>query len=124
MHTLRGLIIGLLTAVSLGVPAAATELVMVEQKGCIYCLMWHEQVGPEYGKTTEGAFAPIRHMDLHAPRPDDLTFDGPLRITPTFVLMVDDREVARIEGYPGEDFFWGLLDRMLRENTDYTGGTG
>ena len=124
MHTLRGLIIGLLTALGIGVPAAATELVMVEQKGCIYCKMWHEQVGPEYDKTPEGAYAPVRHIDLHSPRPDDLTFDGPLRITPTFVLMVDDREVARIEGYPGEDFFWGLLDRMLRENTDFTGGTG
>ena len=33
-------------------------------------------------------------------------------------------EVARIEGYPGEDFFWGLLEMMLKAKTGYTDGTG
>jgi len=124
MHTIRSVILGLFAAASLSASVMAAELVMVEQKGCVYCTMWHDQVGPEYAMTPEGAFAPVRHIDLHAPRPDDLIFDGPLRITPTFVLMVDDREVARMEGYPGEDFFWGLLDRMLKENTNFQGGTG
>ena len=35
--------------------------------------------------------------------------------TPTFVLVREGRELARIEGYPGEDFFWGLLAAMLRD---------
>ena len=29
--------------------------------------------------------------------------------------MIDGNEVSRIEGYPGEDFFWGLLGRMLSD---------
>jgi len=124
MHTIRTFLLGLVAVMSIGASAFAAELVMVEQKGCIYCKMWHDEVGPEYALTPEGAFAPVRHIDLHAPRPEDLTFDGPLRITPTFVLMVEDSEVARFEGYPGEDFFWGLLDRMLRQYTDFQGGTG
>jgi len=33
--------------------------------------------------------------------------------TPTFVLMQDGVEIGRIEGYPGEDFFWGLLNQMI-----------
>jgi hypothetical protein len=33
--------------------------------------------------------------------------------TPTFVLADGNREIARIEGYPGDDFFWTLLERML-----------
>lgn len=33
--------------------------------------------------------------------------------TPTFVLLVNGTERNRIEGYPGEDFFWGLLGQML-----------
>jgi hypothetical protein len=27
----------------------------------------------------------------------------------------EGQEAGRIEGYPGEDFFWGLLGRMLEE---------
>jgi hypothetical protein len=37
----------------------------------------------------------------------------PTRFTPTFVLVADGREVGRITGYPGEDFFWGLLQRLI-----------
>jgi hypothetical protein len=126
MHTLRNLALGALTALTLGGSATAAELVMVEQRGCIYCKMWHDEVGPEeYSRTSEGAFAPLRHIDLHEPRPEDIVFAAPLRITPTFVLVEDGRELGRMEGYPGEDFFWGLLDMMLKAHTTYDeGGTG
>jgi hypothetical protein len=51
-----------------------------------------------------------------------MVFARALTFTPTFVLMVDGIEVSRIEGYPGEDFFWGLLERMLvQANIDVTG---
>jgi len=36
-----------------------------------------------------------------------------VHFTPTFILVDDGREVGRIEGYPGEDFFWGLLGMMF-----------
>jgi hypothetical protein len=126
MHTIRNLALGVLAALALGGPAPAADLVMVEQRGCLYCKMWHDHVGPEeYSRTPEGAFAPLRRIDLHAPRPDDIVFASPLRITPTFVLVEDGRELARMEGYPGEDFFWGLLGMMLTTHTDYDeGGTG
>jgi hypothetical protein len=29
--------------------------------------------------------------------------------------MVDGTEAARLEGYPGEDFFWGLLTQMIND---------
>jgi hypothetical protein len=126
MHTARTLALGALAALTLGGSAWAAELVMVEQRGCVYCKMWHQDVGSEeYARTGEGAFAPLRQIDLHAPRPEDIAFASPLRITPTFVLVDDGRELARMEGYPGEDFFWGLLGMMLKAHTDYDeGGTG
>jgi hypothetical protein len=126
MHTLRALALCALAALTFGRAAWAAELVMVEQRGCLYCRMWHEDVGPaEYARTGEGAFAPLRRIDLHAARPEDIAFASPLRITPTFVLVDDGRELARMEGYPGEDFFWGLLGMMLKAHTDYDdGGTG
>jgi thioredoxin-related protein len=124
MNTVRTLFMSAAAALTLGFQAAATELVMVEQRGCIYCKMWNEQVGPQYPLTAEGQYAPLRRIDLHAPRPEDLTFASPLRITPTFVLVDEGVELARMEGYPGEDFFWGLLQIMLKAHTDFQGETG
>ncbi|NNE51552.1 MAG: hypothetical protein HKN30_04030 [Sulfitobacter sp.] len=98
-------------------PAAWAELslVMVEEQGCVWCQRWNEEIADIYPKTEEGQAAPLRRMDIHATRPDDLTFDRRLNFTPTFVLMRDGAEVSRIEGYPGEDFFWGLLGMMLAD---------
>jgi hypothetical protein len=96
-------------------PAAAQsgwELVMVEQRGCVYCTRWHADVGPEYAITPEGRFAPLRVVNLRA-LPDDLALVRRPVFTPTFILTRDGQEVDRIEGYPGEDFFWELLGRLL-----------
>lgn len=104
--------------------AQAVELVMFEEVGCIYCARWHAEVGDAYAITTEGKFAPLRPVFKHQERPTDITFKGPLTFTPTFVLVDEGVELTRLEGYPGEDFFWGLLDQMLRQNTNYTGQEG
>ena len=103
--------------------AAEVELVMVEERGCIWCARWNADVAPEYPLTDEGKAAPLRRIDLNEPHPDDLTFSGALRLTPTFVLVVDGEEKARLEGYPGEDFFWPLLGQMLEEHINFTGGS-
>lgn len=95
--------------------AADSVLVMVEEKGCMWCERWNAEIAEIYPKTAEGRAAPLQRIDIHAPRPDELTFDRPLHFTPTFVLMVDGNEASRIEGYPGEDFFWGLLGQMLEQ---------
>lgn len=95
-------------------PVAALELVMVEQAGCAWCARWDREVAPEYPLTEEGQAAPLRRIDLHQPVPEDLALDSRPRLTPTFVLVDDEgRELGRIEGYPGEDFFWGLLGVLL-----------
>lgn len=93
------------------------RLLMVEQVGCIYCRMWNNDLAPIYPKTPEGKTAPLQRVDLHKPFPEDITITGgkPL-FTPTFILLQDGVEVARIEGYASEDFFWGLLDQALKKN--------
>jgi thioredoxin-related protein len=102
--------------------AADTLLVMVEEKGCIWCARWNDEISEIYPKTEEGAAAPLRRIDIHATRPDDIIFARALTFTPTFVLVVDGHEISRIEGYPGEDFFWGLLGKMLAQaNIEVTG---
>lgn len=93
---------------------APLELVMFERDGCSYCLRWSEEIGPAYPKTAQGAAAPLRRIDVTEPLPDGITLTGrPPVFTPTFVLLREGTEVARIEGYAGDEFFWVLLDGML-----------
>jgi protein-disulfide isomerase len=92
----------------------AAELIMFESDYCEWCEAWHEEIGPIYPKTAEGRRAPLRVVDIHDRRPRDLEAIDGVRFTPTFVMLDDrGREVGRINGYPGEDFFWGLLADLI-----------
>ena len=90
-------------------------LLMVEQAGCIYCARWDAEVAPEYPLTAEGEAAPLARADIRSDLLDTLEITSRPVLTPTFILLRDGVEVSRLEGYPGEDFFWGLLQRMLTE---------
>lgn len=92
---------------------------MVERQGCHYCIEWKATLGPIYPNTPEGRFAPLRIVDISDAPPAGLTFARKVVYTPTFVLIDNNAEIGRIEGYPGEDFFWGLLNMMLKAKTDY-----
>ena len=98
--------------------ASAAELWMVEEEGCPWCEKWDEEIAPIYPKTNEGKFAPLARIDIADTRGDP-RFSKALIYTPTFVLVLENQEVARIEGYPGEDFFWALLHEALVEYSDY-----
>ncbi|HHH89016.1 MAG TPA: hypothetical protein ENK45_00445 [Aliiroseovarius sp.] len=107
---------------ALATPARALELVMVEQEGCVYCEQWNEEIGPIYPKTAEGRFAPLRRIDIYEMDASGITFARDVNFTPTFVLVEDGRELIRLEGYPGDDFFWPMLDRMLTATTTFSAG--
>jgi len=95
--------------------AHAAELIMLEEDGCPWCKRWNKEIGVVYHKTGEGRRAPLRRINIHAPLPSDLKFLVKGRYTPTFVLIEEKREIGRIRGYPGEGFFWGLLNQMLKK---------
>lgn len=95
------------------------ELIMVHQDGCYECQAWDNLLGPIYPKTSEGQFAPLRRVDLRGEQPDDLDFKFRPFITPTFILVENGKELGRIEGNPGDEFFWIYLDRLLSDHTDY-----
>lgn len=94
-------------------PARAAELLMFEQKGCVYCALFNREIAPAYARTDEGKRAPLRRVDIDAPLPSDLAFVQRERFTPVFVLVDGGREYGRIRGYPGETFFFGLLANMI-----------
>ncbi|MCB1340814.1 MAG: hypothetical protein KDK24_07090 [Pseudooceanicola sp.] len=119
MYRLKFLAVALLLAVA-ALPARAVELVMVEQDGCIYCARWDAEIAPAYPSTAEGRFAPLRRVDIRA-IPPDITLTRRVIFTPTFLLVDNHRELARMEGYAGDQFFWPLLAEMLRDNAGFKG---
>lgn len=94
---------------------AESELIMLEQDGCYWCDRWHDEIGHIYPKTWEAEHAPIRMVDIHAPKAADDELADSVIYTPTFVLVIDGVEAGRLEGYAGEDFFWVLLDDMMKK---------
>ncbi|WP_347312289.1 thioredoxin family protein [Defluviimonas sp. SAOS-178_SWC] len=106
----------------LATPAAAElKLLMVEQPGCAYCARWDADIAPIYPKTPEGQAAPLERVQLRGPYPDNVELGPRPVFTPTFILVQDGREAGRIEGYPGEDFFWGLLAQLMSGTGEYEG---
>ncbi len=95
---------------------------MVEQPGCYTCKQWNAEIAPIYPNTEAGAMAPLRREQLNH-RPDDLTYDRAVNYTPTFILIEDGQEIARLEGYPGEDFFWWHIENLLTEHAGFKGAT-
>lgn len=95
------------------VHSRAAELLMFEEEWCHWCERWNAEIGVIYDKTTEAKQAPLRRLDIHDRLPTDFKLKTRVQFTPTFVLIENGQEVGRIEGYPGEDFFWGLLGRLL-----------
>ncbi len=89
---------------------ARAVLVMVDDRGCVYCARWNRDVRQSYLASPEGQFAPLVQRQRGHP---DLAFLPGLRYTPTFVVLAGGREVGRIVGYAGPDFFWGELAGLL-----------
>jgi len=114
------LLLALLSALALPVRAdAQTQLIMLEQPGCPWCAKFNVEIAPAWPRTAEGMRAPLRRVDITQPWPDDLPKLEPERFTPTFILINDGKELGRLRGYPGDEFFWfqigELIDRLPKD---------
>ena len=105
--------VGLALFFSLTSPAQSAELYLFEDEHCPWCEKWDEEIGVIYDMTEESCQASLRRFGLRDDIPEDVQLNNPVSITPTFVLIHKSRETGRIEGYPGEDFFWLHLNDML-----------
>jgi hypothetical protein len=104
------LLAGLFT--SAGVRAA--ELVMFDDPGCVWCRRWNAEIGPSYPRTPAGQRAPLRHVPIRDQARAGVALARPVHVTPTFVLVEGGQEIGRIDGYAGRDFFYPMLDELLR----------
>ncbi len=94
---------------------AETRLLMFETKGCYWCEKWREEVGVIYDKTPEGKIAILQVEPLTKAAQKQYDLQSGIFYSPTFVLVDDKKEIGRIEGYPGPDFFWGMLEKLIEK---------
>ncbi|MCW8837033.1 MAG: transcriptional regulator [Rhodospirillales bacterium] len=95
----------------------AAQLLMFESDTCEWCDAWHREIGVVYHKTKEGKLLELRRIDVNESRPNDLRDIKGIVFTPTFVVFDGKNEIGRIVGYPGESFFWGLLDNLIERSS-------
>lgn len=113
---MRALIALVLAAASIApalAAASAAELVMMVQPGCSWCARFDAEIAPAWPKTQEGRRAPLRRVDITGTWPADLAGIRKERFTPTFVLVEQGREIGRIRGYVGDEFFWYRIGELL-----------
>lgn len=112
-NTLLAAIVGLAGAIFAGSSALAAQLLMLEQPGCSWCARFNAEIAPAWPNTSEGRRAPLRRVDITRPWPSDLAGIAIERFTPTFVLIDKGREIGRLRGYPGDEFFWTSIGEIL-----------
>jgi hypothetical protein len=94
--------------------ASAAELLMFDDPACVWCRRWTAEIGPGYPRSPEGRQAPLRRIHIRDQGRAGVALAQRITSTPTFVLVEDKQEIGRIAGYPGSDFFYPMLDELLR----------
>ena len=91
------------------------KLLMIDDTGCSFCELWDEEIGSKYSKTEEGKLAPLIRYHYGSKLPDQIILNSEPIFTPTFILLEENREKFRFEGYLGEEFFWSFLSEYLQK---------
>ena len=118
MHTPRAalfLLAAFFAAFASAWAAEAADLVMYERDGCSWCVRWHKEIGAGYAHSEEGKRAGLRVVNMDRGPSIAVSLKSPVTYTPTFILVDNGREIGRIVGYPGAEFFYGLLAELLKQ---------
>ena len=98
------------------VQAYALELLMFHSKYCGYCIAFMKEVAVDY----EYRDMPLVIIDAHN-QPDwfkEAYAENrikPIRGTPTFIIWNGRKELGRLVGYSGKEWFYTNLDSMFKK---------
>lgn len=93
-------------------PSTPFALIMVDDPACRFCRKFDAEVGPGYPATRQGRIAPLIKLRRDSYELGALGL-APAVYTPTFILMRGKREVGRMMGYPGAEYFFEELDVLI-----------
>ncbi len=93
--------------------ASNLELIVMEAPGCTYCELFRRDVLPSYQASERAKDMPIRFLDINDATAEALGLDSAIDIVPTFVVLKDHKEVGRIPGYVGPEFFFHSINHLI-----------
>lgn len=88
-------------------------LLMVDRPGCPWCAAFRREIMPGWNADPRGRALPLHVVQIDGPWPDGLVIGARPALTPTFILLRDRHEVARLSGYPGKRYFWSEIGALL-----------
>ncbi len=94
-------------------PASNLELIVMEAPGCTYCELFRRDVLPSYQASERAKDMPIRFLDINDAIPEALGLDSDIDIVPTFVVIKNHKEVGRIPGYMGPEYFFHSINHLV-----------
>ena len=94
-------------------PASNLELIVMEAEGCTYCELFRRDVLPSYQASERAKDMPIRFLDINDAIPEALGLDSGIDIVPTFVVIKNHKEVGRIPGYMGPEYFFHSINHLV-----------
>ena len=90
------------------------ELVFITSEHCPFCKAWERDVGQIYDSTPYALKARLRRVDLGDV--DSALPAGAVKVfgTPTFLIVENNTEIGRIEGYQSSEMFFWALSEYIR----------
>jgi hypothetical protein len=85
--------------------SAEMRLYLFQIANCAACEQFHAEALHDYWTSDASTQLPLTIVDLNALGTAGQPLRAPIRIVPTFVVMRDGIEIARLTGYPGKAAF-------------------
>ncbi len=119
LRSLRTVLAGVSLLGASSVAQAEMRLFMFEIADCAACDRFHAEALQEYWNSEASRTLPLTIVDLNTLGTAAQPLRSPIDVVPTFVVMRDGREVARLSGYPGRQAFEaGIRGCAVRRSAD------
>lgn len=95
---------------------ADMRLFVFEIEGCTACTQFHTEALQDYWTSETSRSLPLTIVDLNALGTAGQPLRSPIRTVPTFIVMRDGIEIARLTGYPGKQAFETGIAQVLADD--------
>ena len=102
------------TACYAGEKTASLELVFITSAYCPFCKAWEREVGSAYSQSPYGQKAPLRRVDIADVQTVLPDIAPKVKGTPVFLLLSENKEIGRIEGYQSREMFYWALSEYIQ----------
>ena len=120
---MKTLFTAILFSLLFSMSASAAELLMIHHPQCPFCKAFMNDVAPEYNETYQGKALTLVILDTTIAEDRKWLIQAvlsknikPFRGTPTFIIYHNGKEVGRVVGYGGKEWFYEKLDNAVKRS--------